>query len=177
MKSSPFAAAVAAVLLAAAATHASAAQSISFAATAPDGSFTGMFGNTAIAGGAFTDTFNFSMPTGVAGITISSNFTTDQMNNIDFTSVTFDGQALNVGSTGQVEFRSLVGVPVTSGPQQVVVSGTSGGNGSYAGTLSFALPTAAVPEPASWALMMLGFGGAGGLMRSRRRALQPAGLA
>jgi hypothetical protein len=79
MKSSPFAAAVAAVLLAAAATHASAAQSISFAATAPDGSFTGMFGNTAIAGGAFTDTFNFSMPTGVAGITISSNFTTDQI--------------------------------------------------------------------------------------------------
>jgi len=30
--------------------------------------------------------------------------------------------------------------------------------------------TAALPEPQAWALMLLGFGAAGGLLRSRRRA-------
>ena len=36
-----------------------------------------------------------------------------------------------------------------------------------------ALPTA-VPEPATWALMLLGFGGLGAALRSRRSALSPA---
>lgn len=168
MKSAYVAAAIAAALLASA-SQAAAAQSISFTAPAPDGSFSGMFGNTGITGGAFTNTFDFTMPTGVAGATISSEFTTDQMNNIDFTSVTFNGTPLNIGSTGQVEFRSIVDLPVSNGPQELVVSGTSGGNASYAGTLSFTAIGAAVPEPAAWALMLAGFGGAGALLRTRRR--------
>ncbi|THD55551.1 FxDxF family PEP-CTERM protein [Phenylobacterium sp.] len=176
MKSVVIAATVAAALLAAA-SQASATQSITFDPPAPDGSFSGMFGDTGLASGAFTDTFTFNMPTGVGGATISSEFTSDQMNNIDFTSVTFNGQQFNIGSTGQVEFRSLVGVPVTNGPQTVVVSGTSGGNGSFAGTLSFALAGATVPEPASWALMMMGFGGAGALIRARRRIVGAANAA
>jgi PEP-CTERM motif len=176
MKSVVLAAAVAAALVAAA-SQASAAQSITFDPAAPDGSFSGMFGDTGLGAGAFTDTFNFNMPTGIGGATISSEFTTDQMNNIDFTSVAFDGHQLNIGSTGQVEFRSLVGLPVTNGPQTLVVSGTSGGNGSFAGTLSFSMAGAIVPEPASWALMMMGFGGAGALVRARRRATRPTTLA
>lgn len=32
-------------------------------------------------------------------------------------------------------------------------------------------PTGAVPEPATWALMILGFGAAGAALRGRRRAL------
>lgn len=39
---------------------------------------------------------------------------------------------------------------------------------SQAGGLP-AIPTAAVPEPASWALMIVGFGGAGAMLRGRRR--------
>jgi hypothetical protein len=31
------------------------------------------------------------------------------------------------------------------------------------------VPTSQVPEPASWALMLLGFGGMGGLLRGQRR--------
>jgi hypothetical protein len=35
--------------------------------------------------------------------------------------------------------------------------------------------TSGVPEPNTWALMLIGFGGAGGMMRlSRRRALAAA---
>jgi PEP-CTERM motif len=171
MKSTHLAAATAAALLAAA-SQATAAQTLSFDAAAPDGSFTGEFGDTGITGGAFTDTFNFNMPTGIAGGTISSNFTNDQMNNIDFTSVAFNGHEFNIGSTGQVEFRSLLGLPVTNGPQTLVVTGTSGGNGAFAGTLSFVLSAvgmSGVPEPTSWALMLLGFGGAGALIRAQRR--------
>jgi len=176
MKSTHLAAATAAALLAAA-SQATAAQTISFDTPAPDGSFTGGFGDTGITGGAFTDTFNFNMPTGIAGGTISSNFTDDQMNNIDFTSVAFNGHEFNIGSTGQVEFRSLLGLPVTNGPQTLVVSGTSGGNGAFAGTLSFVLGAvgmAGAPEPASWALMLLGFGGAGALIRAQRRGARTA---
>jgi hypothetical protein len=179
MKSTHLAAATVAALLAAA-SQATAAQSLSFDATAPDGSFTGMYGDTGIAGGAFTDTFNFNMPTGIAGATISSNFTNDESNNVDFTSVTFNGHEFTIGSTGQVEFRSLLGLPVTNGPQTLVVSGTSGGNGAFAGTLSFVLDAAGlsgVPEPASWALMILGFGSAGALIRARRRKARTASLA
>lgn len=53
-------------------------------------------------------------------------------------------------------------------------------NNEAAGTLtvnagSVLVPTAgAIPEPASWALMILGFGGVGAMVRSRKRAAGPA---
>lgn len=154
-------------------TAAQAAHTITFAPPAANGSFSGTFGNTAISAGAFSDTFNFTMPTGVAAGTISSNFSTDQLNNIDFTAVTLNGTAFSVGSTGQTEFRSLNSLPVTSGTQTLVVSGSSGGNASYSGTLAFT-PTVAVPEPATWAMMITGFGGVGALLRRKRLAATAA---
>ena len=41
--------------------------------------------------------------------------------------------------------------------------------GDISGTANFYTRTAAVPEPATWALMLLGFGGIGMAMRRRRR--------
>lgn len=175
MKSVAIAAAAAALLVAA--SQASASQSISFSPAGPDGSLTGTFGDTAIGSGAFTDTFNFTMPTGVAGATIWSSFTPGAKDNVNFTSVTFNGQALNVDEKGQVDLRSLSDLPVVGGPQTLVVRGSSSRNGSFSGTLSLALASAAAPEPASWALMLMGFGGAGALIRARRRPLRRAGAA
>jgi hypothetical protein len=37
----------------------------------------------------------------------------------------------------------------------------------------FTIPVGIVPEPASWALMILGFGGVGGLLRRRRLVISP----
>jgi PEP-CTERM motif len=154
---------------------ANAAQTITFGPPAADGSFSGTFGDTGIAGGAFTDTYTFNMPTGVAAATISSIFTTNTSNDINFTAVTLDGTTFDIGSTGQVEFRFVNNVLVTDGPQSLVVSGSSGGNGSYAGTLSFEsaggiiIGVGGVPEPAAWALMIVGFGGVGAALRARRR--------
>ena len=77
------------------------------------------------------------------------------------TTFSFDISGPGVGlnsfaSNGQVYFLS----DIWAGPGQ---SGNTGDVG--------ALPGAAVPEPASWALMLLGFGGLGAAMRSRRRAI------
>jgi hypothetical protein len=47
--------------------------------------------------------------------------------------------------------------------------GTTGGEASFSGNLSFAA-TSAVPEPTTWAMMLLGFGAVGYSMRQRSSA-------
>src|SRR5262245_22821506 len=118
-------AAVAALALAAGTPAAHAATFLTLSPPAADGSFTGTFGDNNIAAGDFTDIFTFTMPTGVASGTISSSFTTDVVNNIDFTTVTLDGHDFDIGSTGQTEFRSINNVLTTAGTQTLVVKGSS----------------------------------------------------
>jgi len=177
MKKLILAATCAAALLAAG--SAGAAQMITFTTPMPDSSFTGMFGHQDVDAGVFNDVYTFTLPTGVAGWTISSIFNgAPATNNIDFTSVKFNGVEFNVTSTGNVEQRYLAGQTTASGSQSLIVKGISGGNATYDGTLAFSALTAAVtavPEPGSWALMILGFGGVGALIRDRRR--QPFGVA
>jgi len=50
-----------------------------------------------------------------------------------------------------------------------VVGGGSPDVGVYDGLMAWAAPTAAIPEPSSWALMILGFGLTGAMMRKRHR--------
>ena len=152
---------------------ANAAQTVTWGVPDVNGSFTGMFGNVDITGdvnGLFSDTFNFTLPTGVSSFTVNSTFTDDPANDINFTSVRFNGLDFGVGSSGQNEFRFLNGISVTAGaPQQLIVAGTTGGGGSYNGIISFNAAAAAVPEPAAWALMILGFGGTGAMLRRRQK--------
>lgn len=133
-----------------------------------DGSISGTFESQGINAGIFSDilTFNFAQ-FGNANATISSIFQVSQNNNIDFTSVTFNGTSFDIASSGDVEFRFLQGLAISPGLQTLGINGVSGGNGSYAGTFSVAT-LAAIPEPASWALMLLGFGAVGSTLRRRR---------
>ena len=157
-----------AVSMLAAAPAANAAQYITVTAPQADGSVTGVFGDTAVAGGNFSHIFDFVFPAnGAGGATISSILTLGAPStDINFTSVKLNGVALDLVSAGNVEFRSLFNTPITGGPQKLEVTGWSGGNGSYSGTLTFG---SAVPEPATWAMMIIGFTGAGVAIRRRRR--------
>ena len=125
----------------------------------------GTFGHNNIAKGSFDDTFHFVLPTaGIFGSTISS-IRVSKLTNVDFSSVTLNGTAFTTLLSGVVEARYLT-LPVSGGEQTINVTGTSGENASYAGTLAFA--ATAVPEPATWAMMMGGFGLVGGAMRRRK---------
>ncbi|HEY0436323.1 MAG TPA: FxDxF family PEP-CTERM protein [Phenylobacterium sp.] len=164
---------IAAALLFATAAPAFAATTITIPPAAPDGTISGIFGDTNIAFGDFTDVFTFTLPSGTAAATISS-ISTNTKNNVDFTTVSFNGHDFAIDSTGKVEFRHLDDILVSEGTQTLTVSGHSGGKGSYAGTIAFsAVPPitgggGGVPEPAAWALMILGFGGVGATLRSRK---------
>lgn len=147
-----------------------AAATISVSPPQADGSISGTFEHQGIVAGLFNDllTFNFSR-FGNANATISSVFQISENNNIDFSSVTFNGTSFDIATQGDVEFRFLQGLAVSPGLQTLGINGTSGGNGSYAGTFSVAT-LASVPEPASWALLLVGFGVVGSTLRRRRLA-------
>lgn len=146
-----------------------AAPVITFAPVMADGSTSATFSDTGIGSGAFNDVLSFVLPTGLVSSTISSIFTTNTSNNIDFTNVSLNMLPFTTVSSGQVEFRTLTGAPIFNGNQTLTISGMSGGNGSYSGTLSFTpAVAAAVPEPAAWLMMILGMGAVGYAMRRQK---------
>lgn len=138
-----------------------------------NGPVTASYGRTGIAGGNFTDNFIFridqvglgsgSISTILAGLAGSAT-------DLDFTSVTFSNGTttfpVNIMSSGGLEAGGLANIPVFFGALNTLsVSGFSRGSGSYGGTLAF---TPAIPEPASWAMMLIGFGAVGSIVRRRR---------
>lgn len=124
--------------------------------------------------GAFTDTFSFELPTGIVGFTLSSiGFL--QNSALTVTSFNFNGVTIPVSNTpagagGNVVMAASSALPVVlGGPQVLTINGFGGGEAVFSGTATFG--AAVVPEPGAWALMMLGFGGTGALLRRRRTVL------
>jgi hypothetical protein len=122
--------------------------------------------------GKFTDTFDFTLPTGNVGSSVTSS---DTKNNLVFTGITFNGVNGMIGPTpAGLPSAGITDQFVTAGgKQELIISGTGGAAASFGGTVNFS-PLATVPEPASWALMIIGFGSAGALMRRRRSQLATA---
>lgn len=121
----------------------------------------GAFADANIPAGAFADIIEFTVP--MAG--------TSMANVIFFitglTGVTADlnGTPLVFGSGPGGSVFGEITLPVSAGLQTLNVSGTSlGPQGSYSGTLNFT----AIPEPATWLMMMTGFGLAGAALRRRK---------
>lgn len=139
-------------------------------------SFTIAFSDASLAN-PFTELLTFT--TDVAGVlNILFNSTAqDEANNVTFTNAFLTGS----GITGSVpvleilgdpnETRALNGFGVGPGTFTLTIQGTPGlENGALGGTVAFrASQAAAVPEPATWALMLLGFGAIGFSMRRRRQ--------
>jgi PEP-CTERM motif len=154
------------------------------------GSFAASFGNPGGGGvstgplGTFSDVYTpFTITTaGVLTGTLSTSGIFPQ-NDLDFTSATVTGPSgvipfaliafpLTSASPPAVnpdgfELGAITGVSLLPGTYTLAVAGVNAGTASsYAGTLSFA----AVPEPAAWALMILGVGMIGFAMRGQRSA-------
>jgi hypothetical protein len=78
----------------------------------------------------------------------------------DFTFTSDDG--------GITENGKLVGLMLDAGSYTLHLAGTRGTDSSFSGTINYAAAPGNVPEPATWAMMLLGFGAVGWQMRRRR---------
>ena len=135
-------------------------------ANAPDGSQTGFLQNNAetdldvtglVVGDKYSVTFSESQRPGYGVLPITVDF--DGATILNTTPLSTSWTAVTTASfiaaaqSGQLRFRtSALGGDNDSGIDQVMING------------------GAVPEPASWALMLVGFGGLGAVARSRRSA-------
>jgi hypothetical protein len=82
---------------------------------------------------------------------------------------TFIRDLINTNPGNDVnETYSLSGLFLDAGSYTIHIAGSRGNNSSFDGNLNFVRGTAPVPEPATWAMMLLGFGAVGWQMRRRR---------
>lgn len=133
--------------------------------------YSGVFGATHSA--QFTDTFTFS-PTLSSSLVSSSlqsiGFTAAA--DIDFTSVTLNGIALTLNRVGPLDYAFTSAPFPLTGALTLIVSGKSGTNASYSGTINMNAVTAAVPEPETFAMLGAGLAVVGFAARRRKAANQ-----
>jgi hypothetical protein len=123
-------------------------------------------GNT----GVFSDTFSFTLTGPFSAAANVTSITLSGIGDINFTSVMLDGIALMITNSG-VTTSATTTAPIilTGSSHSLVVSGT--GNGSYGGSI---VVSAAVPEPATWAMMIAGIAAVGMTMRRRAQNVRVA---
>jgi hypothetical protein len=97
---------------------------------------------------------------------------------VDFTSVSLDGMEFDQQRGDPTESWALTSGMIGAGAHTLRLTGTvraspQSQSGSYGGTLNLA--AGAIPEPAAWAMMIVGFGGVGALMRRKRAVAAHAG--
>ncbi|MBW6526686.1 FxDxF family PEP-CTERM protein [Sphingomonas sp. RHCKR7] len=146
-----------------AATPAMAATTISLT-QGMDGTYSGTTGSVTPMVGAFNDAYEFAVPT--AGSVSASVISLSITGGLQLMSGSLNGTALTLSKVSDYVYTLTLptaGIPSIANPQKLLISGNSQGGGSYTANVSFA----AVPEPATWALMILGFGVVGYSMRRR----------
>lgn len=128
---------------------------------------------------AFVAEFFFSVPESGSAVGSAITIALSDESNIDFSTITLNGFTGTVVNTGPVSTAIRFGVPITANAVNTLrftgllnptpdpllnPNGIPGvGNGAFGGNVT----VAAVPEPATWALFILGFGALGFAMRRR----------
>lgn len=141
-----------------------------------DGTFRADLVDDGLGTPTFASAFSFWVPdSGEVGIAAISIRTTEG-SNVDFTSGWLNGTTAFTITNGIVDMASISSV-IGSGWNSFTLDGTlnapdGGGTGGFGGDVSFALGV--VPEPATWALFILGFGAVGHSMRRRSSKVRVA---
>jgi hypothetical protein len=133
------------------------------------------FGAIVTTPGVFDHSFVFT----TAGLSDASSFLgaislANGNKDFDVVSIDLDGLFSFVQTAGDPsEHWDLINAVISAGVHSinvhgiVVKTGAQQDAASFSGTLN--LSPVAVPEPATWGLMIVGFGGVGAMIRSRRR--------
>ena len=129
--------------------------------------------------GNFTANFTFLSPINGLGSATSSNVIVSGMagTNIDFTGAFLNGNAGVVINFGNASTAWVFDAPVLFGLNNLSFTGVlnPGGNQTGDALATGSLTIAAVvPEPATWALFILGFGTVGHTMRRRSSKVRVA---
>lgn len=141
-----------------------------------DGTISATFGHSGILGSETSDTYSFALPIdgiGSGSVTTNANVRFSATD-LDIISVIFNGATfLNRGDDLQ-EYAFFNQIPITAGITNVMtINYVARGNGSYGGQASFT-PANAVPEPGTWAMLILGFFTLGYAMRRRNASVRIA---
>lgn len=126
----------------------------------------------------FTETYTFTVPTGgSAAIAIYTNANTD-VNRVQFVMAYLNGVPLQISSDGVLQIGTLSSL-LRAGSNTLTVKGVATGGGTFSGVISFTPTTSAaapytaaesaVPEPATWAMMVAGFAAIGMSLRGQRK--------
>ena len=128
------------------------------------------FGASHTVTGTFSDEFTFTVPTNTGADVLVATVARFASANIDFDPLlsSFDGSPFDsYQGPGVIEALNSFTGPLTPGPHSMIIAGNlTGSAGSYSGTLNIY----AVPEVATWVMMIAGFGLAGVALRRRAAA-------
>ncbi len=138
----------------------------------------GSFSSTVATAGSFIDDYIFTSPPAVATDIFTGTAGTGAAAGITFTSAVLYyfgapptvANALGGTFTG-TSFNETAAGLVTSGVYELEIQGTSlGGTSAYTGLIKATTQDLApsVPEPATWAMWLLGLGATGAALRRRR---------
>ncbi|UAK24139.1 FxDxF family PEP-CTERM protein [Sphingomonas nostoxanthinifaciens] len=130
---------------------------------------TGGFTATHTTGTDFTDDYTFSVGATPGTVGASSIELVVSSDYLALSTLVLNGTSLAFSYDATTKLYSAFATTASiADPQSLSIAGSVvNGGGSYGGNVTFT--TAAVPEVATWGMMLVGFGAMGAALRSNRR--------